>query len=197
MPQLFDPIPSQTRDRNKMTSALRKCGKWQLALCMMQAPGSVSPPEGRMCVIGRASKDGTCCIGAYRVDSLCRGILWTGHMMDLDEGTFKERVSALGEEYSLREAFLGEMVYFIFGSHQWASDAGIIPPGSFMWDRSLLPVPPLDEEERYILSPACGISFGKEGRHHLVAKDAIDASRFIPSMKLHLGDDFTVEYTTK
>ncbi|MBO7102159.1 MAG: DUF1186 domain-containing protein, partial [Bacteroidaceae bacterium] len=71
------------------------------------------------------------------------------------------------------------------GAIAFAEEAGIKPDKSFNLTQYML-------EEDTDEVPLIEYEYGRNGKHFLVAKNKLEASRYLPSMKAHLGDNFDV-----
>lgn len=134
-------------------------------------------------VVPRLHKQGTYTIGTYLVDTFCRGIVDSTYYFNISEEAYQEQLTLMGEHFDREEIDYVEAHNIIYGAIAFAETAGIQPHKSFELTRYIL-----EEDTEDI--PLIDYEFGKEEKHFLVAKDKIEASRYLPLLTKNLGDNF-------
>ena len=139
--------------------------------------------EGHV-VVSRLQKSGKISAAFYLVDIYCLGVKDSFYRLRLDEDEFEEMIDRM-VPYNIEECSYEVAHNWIYGAIAFAEEAGIKPDKSFNLTQYML-------EEDTDEVPLIEYEFGRNGKHFLVAKNKLEASRYLPSMKAHLGDNFDV-----
>ena len=139
--------------------------------------------EGHV-VVSRLQKSGKISAAFYLVDIYCLGVKDSFYRLRLDEDEFEEMIDRM-VPYNIEECSYEVAHNWIYGAIAFAEEAGIKPDKSFNLTQYML-------EEDTDEVPLIEYEYGRNGKHFLVAKNKLEASRYLPSMKAHLGDNFDV-----
>ncbi|MBQ9362429.1 MAG: hypothetical protein IJT97_03300 [Bacteroidaceae bacterium] len=143
--------------------------------------------EGHV-VVSRLHKGGKVSAAFYLIDIYCVGVKDSFYKLRMDDYEFESIVERLSIE-NIQECSYEEAHNWVYGSVAFAEEAGIQPDKSFNLTQYMLKE---DTDE----VPLLEFEFGKNGKHFLVARSNLEASRYLPTMKKHLGDDFKVMIET-
>ena len=139
--------------------------------------------EGHV-VVSRLQKSGKISAAFYLVDIYCLGVKDSFYRLRLDEYEFEEMIDRM-VPYNIEECSYEVAHNWIYGAIAFAEEAGIKPDKSFNLTQYML-------EEDTDEVPLIEYEFGRNGKHFLIAKNKLEASRYLPTMKAHLGDNFDV-----
>ena len=139
--------------------------------------------EGHV-VVSRLQKSGKISAAFYLVDIYCLGVKKSFYRLRLDEDEFEEMIDRL-VPYNIEECSYEVAHNWIYGAIAFAEEAGIKPDKSFNLTQYML-------EEDTDEVPLIEFEYGRNGKHFLIAKNKLEASRYLPTMKAHLGDNFDV-----
>ena len=139
--------------------------------------------EGHV-VVSRLQKSGKISAAFYLVDIYCLGVKDSFYRLRLDEDEFEEMIDRM-VPYNIEECSYEVAHNWIYGAIAFAEEAGIKPDKSFNLTQYML-------EEDTDEVPLIEYEFGRNGKHFLVAKNKLEASRYLPFMKANLGDNFDV-----
>lgn len=139
--------------------------------------------EGHV-VVTRQHIGGKISAAFFLIDAYCVGVKDSFYRLRMDEYEFELIFDKLrGTE--LHECSYEEAHNWIWGAVAFAEEAGINPDKSFNLTQYML-------EEDTDEVPLIEYEFGRNGKHFLVAQSKLEASRYLPAMKAHLGDNFDV-----
>ena len=133
-------------------------------------------------VVTRRHTGGNVSVGCYLVDTFCLGVkdsLYRLRMTPYEFSFFMEPLEREGvEECSYEEAH-----NWIYGAIDFAEEGGIKPDKSFALTKYIL-------EEDTDDVPLIEYEFGKDGQHFLVVDSELEASKYLPTLRKTLSDDF-------
>ena len=135
-------------------------------------------------VVSRLHKTGKVSAAFFLVDIYCVGVRESFYRLHLDEYEFEKYIDLMRNE-NIQECSYEEAHNWIYGAINFAIVAGIQPDKSFDLTQYML-------EEDTDEVPLIEYEFGRNGKHFLVAKNKLEASRYLPFMKANLGDNFDV-----
>ena len=144
--------------------------------------------EGHV-LVSRLHKGGKVSLACYLVDIYCVGVKDSFYKLRMSEHEFEQLVFTFRME-GIEECSYEEAHNWIYGAVAFAEEAGIPPHKSFNLTQYMLKE---DDDE----VPLMEFEFGKNGKHLLVARGNLEASKYLPAMKAHLGDDFDVMIETQ
>lgn len=139
-------------------------------------------------IVIRRHPQGNYSLGAYMIDKWCLGVkdsLWRFNIGDseLDDflSFFRERLDTFDEiDYA-------EAHNWVYGAVSFAEEAGIKPCKDFAISQYLLSE---DDDNVELIE----YEFGRDGKYCLLAKDRLEASRYIPVLDCNLGKgNYSVE----
>lgn len=139
--------------------------------------------EGNV-IVTRMHKNGKVSMGVFLVDIFCLGVKDAFHMFRMEEYEFEH----LEEKFAatrIRECSYEEAHNWIYGAIAFAEEGGIKPHPGFTLAQYLL-------EEDTDDVPLIEYDFGKDGKHLLIANSQSEASKYVPTLKKNLGDNFEV-----
>ena len=139
--------------------------------------------EGHI-VVSRLHKGGKVSAAFYLVDIYCVGVKDSFYKLRMENYEFESFIDRLRIE-DIQECSYEEAHNWIYGAVAFAKEAGIQPDKSFNLTQYIL-------EEDTDEIPLMEFEFGRNGKHFLVARNNLEASRYLPAMKTHLGDNFDV-----
>lgn len=137
-------------------------------------------------IVIRRHTNGHFTLGAFLVDTFCRGVYDSFYKFNIDEEELEDmldRIADHGQE--MIEVGYAEAHNIVFGAIEFADEAGIKPCKEFALTQYLL-------EEDTDDVPLIEYDFGKEGKHWLFAHSNLEASRYLPAMKKALGNNYEV-----
>lgn len=120
--------------------------------------------------------------GSYMVDKFCLGVKDTHYYLRMEPEMFSlylDKIAIMG----LRGISYEEAHNIIYGAVEFAREAGIEPHKNFKMTQYIL-----EEDTEDI--PLIEYEYGKDGKHFLVANSNFEASKYLPTMKKNLGDNF-------
>ena len=144
--------------------------------------------EGHV-VVSRLHKGGKVSVAFYLVDIYCVGVKDSFYKLRMDEYEFEELIDRMSID-NVQECSYEEAHNWVYGAVAFAEEAGIQPDKSFNLTQYMLKE---DTDE----VPLMEFEFGKNGKHFLFAHNKLEASRYLPAMKEHLGDDYEVLIETE
>lgn len=119
----------------------------------------------------------------FLVDFFCTGLKEAFPILRMDQEEFEDRFSP--ETLSgFKEISYEEAHNFIYGAIAYAEEAGIAPDDSWNLCKHFLKE---DTED----VPFIEYTFGKDGKHFLIAESQDEADFYLPILRQHLGDNFT------
>lgn len=134
-------------------------------------------------IIIRKHKNDKYTIAIYLVDFLCCGVKDSFFNLRLDELEFEEFNQKYVHSQNMQEIEYVEAHNRIFGAIAWAEEAGIKPDKSFNLTQYLL-----EEDDENV--PLIEYEYGRNGRHCLVTLTRLEASKYLPTLRKNLGDNF-------
>lgn len=139
--------------------------------------------EGHV-LVSRLHKGGKVSVAFYLLDIYCLGVKDTFYKLRMDDYEFEQLLWTLQSE-NVEECTYEEAHNWVYGAVAFAEEAGIQPHRIFNLTQYML-------EEDTDEIPLMEFEFGKNGIHFLVAHSNLEASKYLPTMKAHLGDNFEV-----
>ncbi len=133
-------------------------------------------------VVSRRHTGGNVSYGVFLVDTWCLGVKYCSYVLRVSEEEFEQLVEHM-KAYDMRKATYEEAHNIIYGAVAFAEEAGIKPCSNFSLAQYFL-------EEDTDDVPLIEYNFGKNGKHSLVANSMSEASKYLPTLKKNLGDDF-------
>lgn len=133
-------------------------------------------------VVAREHINGKVTLGSYLVDKFCLGVKNTFYKFSMSEYEYDEFVSRVCS-HGAKEISYEEAHNRIFGAVEFAEEAGIEPHKNFKLTQYIL-----EEDDDRV--PLIEYEYGKDGKHYLIAKNNLEASRYLPLLRKNLGDDF-------
>ena len=135
--------------------------------------------EGHV-IVSREHTGGRISIGVYLVDIWCVGVKDSFYRLRMEEYEFEELI----DDYrlGLRECSYEEAHNWVYGAIAFAEEAGIEPDKSFKLSQYML-----EEDNDNI--PLIEYEYGKDGKHTLIARSRLEASRYLPLLEKNLGKD--------
>jgi len=139
-------------------------------------------------IVIRQHPQGTFTYGAYLLDKWCLGVKDSLWQFSVDQEDLDEFLSLFRNTvHSLEEITYVEAHNWVFGAVNFAEEAGIPPCKDFALTEYILEE---DNDDIELLE----YDFGRDGEYCLVAKDKLEASRYIPILERNLGKgNYTVE----
>ena len=129
-------------------------------------------------VVSRKHTGGRISFACYLVDAWCCGVKDSLYRLRQEDFEFDDFIS----QVDARPCSYDEAHNWVYGSIAFAEEAGIAPDKSFALSKYFL-------EEDTDDIPLIEFEFGKDGKHCLVAHSRLEASRYLPLLKKHLGND--------
>ena len=139
--------------------------------------------EGHV-VVSRLHKGGKVSVAFYLVDIYCLGVKDTFYKLRMDDYEYEKILWTLQSE-NVEECTYEEAHNWVYGAVAFAEEAGIQPHKTFNLTQYML-------KEDTDDVPLMEFEFGKNGKHFLVAHSNLEASKYLPTMKAHLGENFEV-----
>lgn len=132
-------------------------------------------------IITRMHKQGTYTVGTYLVDTFCRGLISSIYHFNIQEEEYKEIVEHLSDNRVVVD--YAEAHNLIYGAIAFAEEVEIKPDKSFELTKYIL-----EEDTEDI--PLIEYEFGKDGKYFLFTDTRLEASKYLPSLRKNLGDNF-------
>lgn len=134
-------------------------------------------------VVSRLHTGGKISAAFYLVDKFCLGVKKSFYKLRLDDYDFYEILDMLRSKNGLEETTYDEAHNWVYSAVEFAEEVGIKPCKEFALTRYFL-----DEDTDDV--PLIEYEFGDHGKYHLFAQSNLEASRYLPQLRQHLGDDF-------
>lgn len=128
-------------------------------------------------IVSRNHTGGNITMACYLIDTNCLGVKDSFYHFRISEEEFDEIVYTTGA----RECSYDEAHNMVYGSIEYAEEAGIAPDKSFNLTQYIL-----KEDTDDI--PLIEYEYGMEGKHTLIAHNHLEASKYLPLLKENLGD---------
>ncbi len=142
--------------------------------------------EGHV-IVTRRHTGGRISMAMYLVDIYCLGVKDSFFRLRLEEDELDEMLD-MGS--GVHECSYEEAHNWVYGAIAWAEEAGIEPDKSFAVTKYML-------KEDTDDVPLIEYEFGLGGKHLLMAKNNLEASRYLPLLKKNLGEgNFTFTIKT-
>lgn len=142
--------------------------------------GDIDSTGAAIILITRCHSHGKYSIGEFLVDSYCLGVKDSKAMLRYNEWEYSELLKHLKD---LKKISYEEAHNRIYGAIEFAEEGGISPGRTWLINQYFL-------EEDTDEIPLIEYQYGKDGKHILVAKNRLEASMYIPTLKANLGDNF-------
>lgn len=133
-------------------------------------------------LVAREHTNGKITLAIYFVDNFCLGVKDSFYRFSIDEWEFRELLQNF-DVIGIKEISYEEAHNRIFGAVEFAEEAGIEPHKSFNLTQYIL-----EEDDDRV--PLIEYEYGKDGKHFLVANSNLEASKYLPTLRKNLGDDF-------
>jgi hypothetical protein len=133
-----------------------------------------------MILVVRQHPNGKHTCASFWVDTFCLGVMDSHYFFSLDEDAYQDLINGFEEYIPIS---YNEVHNIIYGAIEYAEEAGIMPDASFKLTQYML-------EEDTDDIPLIEYEFGRDGRHCLMAKNRLEASRYIPILEKHLGNNY-------
>jgi len=132
-------------------------------------------------IVVRQHPQDTFTFGTYMLDKWCLGVKDTLWQFSVDKEDLDEFLSLFRSKlHSLEEISYVEAHNWIYGAVDFAEEAGISPCKDFALTKYILEE---DNDDVELLE----YDFGRDGEYCLVAKDHLEASKYIPTLDKNLG----------
>ena len=141
--------------------------------------------EGHV-IVTRKHTGGKISMAVYLVDIWCVGVKDSFYRLRLEDYEFDDLIGTY--RIGLRECSYDEAHNWVYGAIAFAEEAGIKPDKSFNITQYML-----EEDDENI--PLIEYEYGKGGKHTLVTRSRLEASRYLPLLEKNLGNgnfDFIV-----
>lgn len=133
-------------------------------------------------VVTRRHTGGNVSAGCYLVDTFCLGVKDSLYQLRMTPYEFSSLMEPLERE-GIEECSYEEAHNWIYGAIDFAEEGGIKPDKSFVLTKYIL-------EEDADDVPLIEYEFGKDGQHFLVVDSELEASKYLPTLRKTLGDNF-------
>ena len=130
-------------------------------------------------IVTRKHTGGRISMAAYLVDMACVGVKDSFYRLRMDDWEFDEFLDDRRDTF--RECSYEEAHNRVWGSVAYAEEAGIRPDKSFSLTQYML-------EEDTDDIPLIEYEYGRDGKHFLTCRSELEASRYLPLMRQHLGE---------
>ena len=147
----------------------------EIGQCYM-SDGLLEHGEGDI-IISRKHTGGRLSFASFLVDVWCVGVKDSFFKLRREE----EELEDICRDFHLVECSYEEAHNWIYGAIEFADEAGIEPDKSFALTQFFL-------EEDTDDIPLVEHEFGYNGQHFLVAHSGLEASRYLPLLREHLGE---------
>ena len=142
--------------------------------------------EGHV-IVSRIHTGGRVSVAFYLVDIWCVGVKDSFYRFRMEDYEFEEMME--GYRVGIRECSYDEAHNRIYGAIAFAEGAGIAPDKSFSVTKYML-------EEDTDDIPLIEYEYGCKGKHTLITRSNLEASRYLPLLKKNLGEgnyDFIIK----
>lgn len=129
-------------------------------------------------IVTRKHSGGKFSMGVYMIDAFCLGIKDSTYNMWIEDYEVRDIIDHFGE---LKPCTYEEAHNMVYGAMEFALEAGIQPHKSFALTKYML-----EEDDEHV--PLIDYSFGKDGKHFLVANTRQEANRYLPLLRKNLGE---------
>lgn len=134
-------------------------------------------------IVAREHTGGNVTFGAYLVDKLCLGVKDSNYHFRMDAYDFEDYLDRLDNMVGIREISYEEAHNIIYGAVEFAREAGIEPHKDFAITQYIL-----EEDTEDI--PLIEYEYGKDGKHYLFVNSQLEASKYLPTLRKNLGNNF-------
>lgn len=134
-------------------------------------------------IVARRHTNGNYTTGSYLVDTFCLGIKSATYFFNIPANEYEEYKNHLSEYGGMHTVSYNEAHNLIFGSIAYAEELGINPCKEFELAQYLL-------EEDTDDIPLIEYEFGKDGKPCLVVENALEGSKYLPTLEMRTGGDF-------
>ena len=140
--------------------------------------------EGQV-VVTRLHKGGKTSVAIYMIDTFCLGVKGSTFKLRLGEKELGHLLMLTNMALGIHEVTYNEAHNLIYGAVAFAEEGGIKPDKSFALTKYML-------EEDTDDVPLVEYEYGRNGKHCLMANSKLEADKYLPTLRKHLGDNFTV-----
>lgn len=137
-------------------------------------------------VVTREFGNGKISMASYMVDMFCVGVKDALYFLRLSPMEFENIMAKYSIGCHFYECTYAEAHSLVYGAVAFASEAGIEPAPDFNLAKYVL-------EEDTGKFPHTKYEYGRNGKHFLIAKNDIEASRYLPQLRAKYGDDYHYE----
>lgn len=137
-----------------------------------------------MVTVTRKHKQDSYTMGVYLIDTYCLGLTYTYHLFSMKRADYDSFLEKFENDEDRIDIEYAEAHNLVYGAIDFAEVAGIEPHKNFRVTQYIL-------EEDTDDIPLIEYDFGRNGQHHLVANDKLEASKYLPLLQEHLGNKFT------
>ena len=130
-------------------------------------------------IVTRRHTGGRISMAVYLVDMACVGVKDSFYRLRMDDYEFDEFLDDHRDMF--RECSYEEAHNRIWGAVAYAEEAGIAPDKSFKLTQYMLQK---DTDD----TPLIEYEYGRNGKHFLTCRSELEASRYLPLMRQHLGE---------
>ena len=132
-------------------------------------------------VVARQHPQGTITFAAFMLDRWCLGVKNVLWQFNVDESYLDHCLSYLRKgDQKLEEISYVEAHNWVYGAHDWAADAGIMPHPDFAIASYVLEA---DDDDVELIE----YDFGNDGEYWLMVHNNFEASQYIPTLTKTLG----------
>lgn len=132
-------------------------------------------------IIPRIHKQGTYTVGTYLIDTFCRGLVYSAYHFNIQEEEYKKIFEHIKDNRVVVD--YAEAHNLIYGAIAFAEEVEIKPDKSFELTKYIL-----EEDTEDI--PLIEYEYGKDGKYFLFTDTRLEASKYLPSLRKNLGDNF-------
>ena len=131
-------------------------------------------------IVSRKHQNGKTSLAVFLLDTFCLGVKDTYYKLRLDDYEFDDFIADLPSSV---EPCSYELAHnWVYEAEQFASEVGLDPHKDFAITKYFL-------EEDTDDIPIIDLPLGKDGEYFLVAKDRLEASKYLPTLREYLEDD--------
>ena len=134
-------------------------------------------------IVTRLHKGGKKTIGCYLVDTYCLGVKDAFCRARMEDYEYDGFINDMEKAYHLKKISYNEAHNLIYGSIEFADEAGIAPCKDFTLAKYIL-------EEDTEAIPLIEYEYGRNGKHLLIVSSHDEADRYMPTLRANLGTNF-------
>lgn len=134
-------------------------------------------------VVTRRHPKGSVTVGLFLVDTFCRGVCDSQYLFSIEEKELDDILRQYMGGSAYKEVGYEEAHNLIYGAIAFAEEVGIEPCDDFKLTQHILE----DDTDEI---PLIEYEYGRGGKYFLCVPSQLEASRYLPMLRAHLGDDF-------